>query len=122
MLDPADYDQVIVAVAHPFGNVPAPLTEWLRLGPGPRPYVEIISAWRRRTGEPVPLDEIPLEYHNSARSRRLQRLGRLPAPWGPPPAAEPEDDFPLDLTPEEERESREHRERTVREMLFDPDD
>jgi hypothetical protein len=31
------------------------------------------------------MSEIPLEYHNSRESRRLQRLGQLPTPWGPPP-------------------------------------
>jgi hypothetical protein len=121
VLDPGEYDDVIVAVAHPFGYVPAPLREWLRLGPGPRPYVGIVSAWRRRTGEPVPLDDIPLEFHNSEESRRLQRLGRLPAPWGPPPAGEEEDELPSSLTPEQQREARAHREKTIREMLFDPD-
>ena len=35
------------------------------------------------------MSEIPLEYHNSRESRRLQRLGQLPMPWGPPPDNEP---------------------------------
>jgi hypothetical protein len=47
--------------------------------------VEIVDARRKSTGEPVDMAEIPLEYHNSEESRRLQRLGELPAPWGPPP-------------------------------------
>jgi hypothetical protein len=37
----------------------------------------------------VPLEEIPLQFRNTAESRRLQRLGLLPAPWGLPPE-EPE--------------------------------
>jgi hypothetical protein len=84
VLDPAEYDDVIVTIAHPFGDVETTLGEWIRRGPGPRRLLEITSA-RRADGQRVPLDEIPLEFHNSRESRRLQRLGLLPAPWGPPP-------------------------------------
>jgi hypothetical protein len=83
MLDPVDYDDVIVTVAHPFGDIETPLPHWIQIGPGPRPLVTISRA-RRRDGSPVPLEEIPLQYRNTAESRRLQRLGLLPAPWGPP--------------------------------------
>ncbi|GAA4455911.1 hypothetical protein [Phytohabitans houttuyneae] len=58
MLAPEEYDDVLVVVAHPFGDVEVPLTEWLRVGPGPRPLVRITRA-RRRSGEPVALSEIP---------------------------------------------------------------
>lgn len=83
MLEPADYDDVIVTVAHPWGDIEAPLPIWIRTGPGPRPLVTISRA-RRRDGSLVPLEEIPLQYRNTADSRRLQRLGVLAAPWGPP--------------------------------------
>ena len=88
MLTPADYDDVIVTVAHPFGDVDTTLRQWIETGPGPRPFVSIVAA-RRRTGDPIPLEDIPLQYRNSPESRRLQRLGLLPAPWGPPPDEEP---------------------------------
>lgn len=84
MLDRAVYDDVLVTVAHPGGDIEVPLPTWIETGPGPRPLVTIGRA-RRRDGSPVPLEEIPLEYRNTAESRRLQRLGLLPAPWGPPP-------------------------------------
>jgi hypothetical protein len=84
MLMSAEYDEVIVTVAHPWGDIEAPLPTWIETGPGPRPLVTISKA-RRRDGSPVPLEEIPLQYRNTAESRRLQRLGKLPAPWGPPP-------------------------------------
>jgi hypothetical protein len=58
MLDPEEYDDVLVVVAHPWGDLEVPLTEWLRIGPGPRPLVRITRAWRRN-GEPVDLSEIP---------------------------------------------------------------
>jgi len=90
MLDPADYDDVTVTVAHPWGDIEAPLRTWIHVGPGPRPLVTISKA-RRREGSPVPLEDIPLQYHNTADSRMLQRLGLLPSPWGaadePPTAA-----------------------------------
>ena len=81
---PAEYDEVIVTVAHPWGDIEAPLPTWIEIGPGPRPLVTISKA-RRRDGSQVPLEEIPLQYRNTAESRRLQRLGKLPTPWGPPP-------------------------------------
>jgi hypothetical protein len=83
MLDPEDYDGVIVTVAHPWGDIEASLRTWIQLGPGPRPLVTISNV-RRRDGSPVALEKIPLQYRNTAEGRRLQRLGLLPAPWGPP--------------------------------------
>jgi len=83
MLDPADYDDVLVTVAHPFGDIEVPLLHWIRTGPGPRPLVTISKA-RRRDGSPVPLEQIPLQFRNAAEGRRLQRLGLLPTPWGQP--------------------------------------
>jgi hypothetical protein len=84
MLMAAEYDDIIVTVAHPWGDIEAPLPTWIEIGPGPRPLVTISKA-RRRDGSQVPLEEIPLQYHNTAESRRLQRLGKLPTPLGPPP-------------------------------------
>jgi len=84
VLTPAEYDDVIVTVAHPYADVETTLRRWIETGPGPRPFVTITAA-RRSNGHPVPLDAIPLQYHNSPESRRLQRLGLLAAPWGPPP-------------------------------------
>jgi hypothetical protein len=89
MISPEEYSDILVTVAHPFGEVEAPLETWIQTGPGPRPYVGIIAARRKSTGESLPMDEIPLEYHNSAQSRNLQRQGLLPCPWGPPPESEP---------------------------------
>jgi hypothetical protein len=84
VLTPADYDDVIVTVAHPYADIETTLRHWIETGPGPRPFV-MITAARRSNGDQVPLDAIPLQYHNSPESRRLQRLGLLAAPWGPPP-------------------------------------
>ena len=89
MLSIDDYSDILVTVAHPWGDVEVPLETWIQTGPGPRPYVGIISARRRSTGHVVPLTEIPLEYHNSPESRSLQRQHLLPCPWGPPPESEP---------------------------------
>ena len=82
MLDPAEYDNVIVTVAHPGGDIEAPLPTWIQNGPGPRQLVTISKA-RRHDGSTVPLKEIPLQYRNTAESRRLQRLGLLPPPAWP---------------------------------------
>jgi hypothetical protein len=60
MLDPAEYDDVIVTVAHPWGDIDAPLTTWIQTGPGPRSLVTITKA-RRRGSAPAPLEAIPLQ-------------------------------------------------------------
>jgi hypothetical protein len=88
MLTPDEYDDVFVTVAHPYSDIETTLAYWIETGPGPRPFVRIIAA-RRGNGDPVPLEAIPLQYHNSPESRRLQRLGLLSAPWGAPPDHEP---------------------------------
>jgi hypothetical protein len=85
MLTPADYDDVIVTVAHPSADIETTLRQWIQTGPGPRPFITITAA-RRRNGEPVSLDAIPLKYRNTPESRRQQRLGLLPAPWATAPA------------------------------------
>lgn len=89
MLSPDEYEDILVTVAHPWGDVETSLEEWIRTGPGPRRYVGIIAARRKSTGESVPLAEIPLQYHNSPEARSLQRQGLLSSPWGPPPEWEP---------------------------------
>jgi hypothetical protein len=80
MIEPADFDSVLVTVAHNWGDVEVSLAQWAKDGPGPRPFLEVISA-RTRTGEVIPLTEIPPEYLNTPETRRLQQLGQLPSPW-----------------------------------------
>lgn len=66
MLTPADYDDIIVTVAHPWADIETTLRHWIETGPGPRSFVTI-TAPRRRNGDPVPLGAIPLQYHNSSK-------------------------------------------------------
>jgi hypothetical protein len=89
MISAEEYADIVVTVAHPWGDIEAPLDTWIQQGPGPRPYVGIVAARRKSTGEPLAMGEIPLQYHNSPQSRNLQRQGLLPCPWGPPPESEP---------------------------------
>jgi hypothetical protein len=63
VLTSADHDDILVTVAHPRGDIETTLSVWIEQGPGPRPFVTITSA-RRRNGDPVPLDAIPLQYRN----------------------------------------------------------
>ncbi len=44
MLPPEEYADIVVTVAHPWGDVEVPLNPWIRTGPGPRPHVSIIAA------------------------------------------------------------------------------
>ena len=60
MLTPAEYDDAIVTVAHPYADVETTLRRWIETGSGPRPYAAITAA-RRSNGDPVPLQAIPLE-------------------------------------------------------------
>ncbi|GIF07979.1 hypothetical protein [Actinoplanes siamensis] len=86
MIDRSEFDDITVTVAHPWGDLETPLTEWAANGPGrDRPFIPIVAATRRSTGERVSLDEIPAEYHNTRATRQMQREGLLPSPWGPPP-------------------------------------
>lgn len=39
--DPADYDDVIVTVAYPWGDIEAPLAAWIQVGPGSRSLLTI---------------------------------------------------------------------------------
>ena len=48
MLTPADYDDVIVTVAHPSVDIETTLARWIETGPGPRPFVTITAARRRK--------------------------------------------------------------------------
>ncbi|HEX6682758.1 MAG TPA: hypothetical protein VF062_08185 [Candidatus Limnocylindrales bacterium] len=67
-----DPDDILVVIAHPFGDLEVPLTEWMRIGPGPRPGVRPVSASSRTSGKPLPLSVIPAAYRNNGT-----------APWPP---------------------------------------
>jgi hypothetical protein len=88
MIPEDQYDDIVVTVAHPWGDVDFALSNWV-VRPPARPLTSIVAARRQSTGDPVDLAEIPLEYHNTWKSRRLQRLGQLPTPWGTPPDDSP---------------------------------
>ena len=84
MIDPGEYDDILVTIAHPAGDVEVPLPLWIHDGPGSRRYLELLSARRSSDGAVVQLNEIPLEFHNSRKSRVMQRLRLLPRVWEPP--------------------------------------
>jgi hypothetical protein len=79
-----DLDDILVIIGHPFGELEVPLPEWIATGPGPRPLVRPISARSKSTGEPVPLDVIPLRYRNDDESRQAIHDGRIADPWPDP--------------------------------------
>lgn len=85
MPDPAqhahDQADVVVLIPHPYRDVECPLAQWIRTGPGPRPYVRPSRAWSRTTGEELPLTVIPLQYRNTRAARRAVRDGLVPNPW-----------------------------------------
>jgi hypothetical protein len=76
-----DLDDVLVTIEHPFGTLEVPLREWMVRGQGPRTLLRPSSARSRSTGEPLPLDVIPLAYRNDETSRRLIAEGKLASPW-----------------------------------------
>jgi hypothetical protein len=82
MPDPEiDLDDVLVTIAHNFGDLEVPLRRWIETGPGPRKYLQLIAARSASTGEPLPLEVVPMQYINSPRARWLVKQGKLPAPW-----------------------------------------
>ena len=79
--EPVDLDDVLVVIAHPFGDVEVPLADWIATGPGPRRLVRPVRACSRSTGRPLPLSVIPLRYRNDEESRRAIAHGLLDDPW-----------------------------------------
>jgi hypothetical protein len=80
-IDPAN---ILVTVAHPFGAIEMSLDEWIRVGPGPRPLLTPISARSRMTGNPLPIDVVPIQYRNNSESFRRIADGEFDDPWGRP--------------------------------------
>ena len=78
---PVDVADVLVVIAHPFGDVEVPLTTWIATGPGSRRLVRPVRARSRSTGRVLPLSVIPLPYRNDEESRRAIADGRLDDPW-----------------------------------------
>ena len=74
-------EDVLVVLDHPFGRLEVSLTEWMEVGPGPRPYVRPVAAKHRVTGGPLPLSVVPLAYRNDEESRALIAAGALEDPW-----------------------------------------
>ncbi|NMO56173.1 hypothetical protein HH310_33970 [Actinoplanes sp. TBRC 11911] len=76
-----DVEDVLVVIAHPFGDVDVPLADWIANGPGPRPLLRPVRAYSRSTGRSLPLSVIPLRYRNDGESRRAIADGRVAEPW-----------------------------------------
>jgi hypothetical protein len=90
MIDKSEFEDILVTVSHPWADIEMPLSEWAQRGPSKeRPLMRIISAKRQSTGEPVPREELPQEFLNTLRTRRMQREGSLPTPWGMPSEDDP---------------------------------
>jgi len=83
MTKQADHEQIIVTIAHPSGDIDAPLDTWKEEGPGPRRFVRPVAS-KTVDGRPLPLRAIPLQYRNTWLSRTLIRLGILENPWSHP--------------------------------------
>jgi hypothetical protein len=82
MPDPEiDLDDILVTIAHNFGDLEVPLRSWIEKGPGPRKHLQLIAARSASTGKPLPLEVVPMQYINSAEARSLVAEGKLPAPW-----------------------------------------
>jgi hypothetical protein len=79
--EPIDLDDVLVVIAHPFGDVEVPLADWIATGPGSRRFVRPVRARSRSTGRQLPLSLIPLRYRNDGQSRRAIADGLLEDPW-----------------------------------------
>jgi hypothetical protein len=75
------YEDILVAVGHPAGAAEIPLSEWIRIGPGTRPFVRPVRARCRRSGEELPLAVIPMAFRNDHTSRALIASGQIDAPW-----------------------------------------
>jgi hypothetical protein len=79
--EPIDLDDVLVVIAHPFGDVEVPLADWIATGPGPRRFVRPVRARSQSTGRRLPLSVIPLRYRNDGQSRRAIADALIEDPW-----------------------------------------
>lgn len=78
----SDCKEIIVTIAHPFGDVDMPLETWIERGPPKgRPLVRPRLAKCGETGEYLPLNVIPLHYRNTLFVNLLFKLGILKSPW-----------------------------------------
>lgn len=77
----ANAQDIIVTLAHPHGDVDTTLTQWMEIGPGPRPFVRPVAAREATTGASLPLTVVPLRYRNTALSRALIKMRVLKDPW-----------------------------------------
>lgn len=73
--------EIMVVVAHPMGDIETSLETWMHNGPGPRKLVRIVKVICKDTGETLPLETVPLQYHNSELSQHLIETGELEDPW-----------------------------------------
>ncbi|WP_229076643.1 hypothetical protein [Actinoplanes sp. DH11] len=90
MIESSQFKDVLVTISHPWTDIEMPLAEWAQRGPSKeRPLMRIVSAKWASTGEAIALEDLPQEYLNTRRTRRMQREGLLPAPWGMPPEDRP---------------------------------
>ncbi len=70
-----------VLLSHPHGDRWILLSQWIRVGPGPRPLLRPSAARLAVSEESLPLRVIPLRYRNTAFSRFLVSVGFLRNPW-----------------------------------------
>lgn len=70
MLTPAEYDDVIVTVAHPYADIETTLRQWIETGPGPRPFVTITAICTGLSGLCMP-------PHSKSELPRFGRIASL---------------------------------------------
>jgi hypothetical protein len=76
-----DQSQISVIIGHPFGDIEVTLEEWIIRGPGPRLFLRPVSVKNKSTGEPLPLEVIPIQYRNDRQSIEMIVSGQLSDPW-----------------------------------------
>jgi hypothetical protein len=79
MLPPPE--DVLLLLAHPFGDTWTTLADWIESGPGHRPLLRPVKARSRLTGEDLPLSVVPLQYRNDGAARLAIERGELKDPW-----------------------------------------
>lgn len=78
---PPPIEEIEVLVAHPYADIWVPLAEWIRIGPGPRPFVHPVAARHARAGADLPMEVIPVRYRNDQETRELIERGVIENPW-----------------------------------------
>jgi hypothetical protein len=74
-------NEIMVVISGNWGDIPMTLAEWMKQGPGNRVLRSPFRSWNLKTGEEIPINEIPQPFRNDFDSIKKIINGELKDPW-----------------------------------------